>query len=65
MEIFEYPKRDSDLVSDAESRGIRILTRFPGHHIPEIFIKVSNCVGISKFKIVEFAVFQQSDLISC
>ena len=45
MEIFRSPNRFSKSVRDAESHGIKILTRFPGNPILEILIKICNCVG--------------------
>ena len=43
--IFNSPNRFSDSVRDAESHGIKILTRFPGNPILEILMKFYNCVG--------------------
>ena len=45
MDIFSNPNRDSDSVSDADSRDINILVGFPGNLILEISIKIRNCVG--------------------
>ena len=35
---------------DAESHGIKILTRFPGNPILEILIKICNCVGYTNMR---------------
>ena len=45
VEIFSSPNSVSDSVSDADSRDINILVRFPGNPILEISIKIRNCVG--------------------
>ena len=50
MEIFWYSNTDSDSVSDAESHDIKILTRFPGNLILEIFIENLNCVGCTNMR---------------
>ena len=44
-DIFSSPNRVSDSVSDADSRDIKILVRFPGNPILEISIKIRNCVA--------------------
>ena len=50
MEIFFSPNRFSESVRDAESHGIKILTRFPGNPILEILIKICNCVGYTNMR---------------
>ena len=50
MEIFRSPNRFSKSVRDAESHGIKILTRFPGNPILEILIKICNCVGYTNMR---------------
>ena len=50
MEIFRSPNRFSQSVRDAESQGIKILTRFPGNPILEILIKNRNCVGSTNMR---------------
>ena len=45
MDIFRSQNRSLDSVSDADSRDIKILVRFPGNPILEISIKIRNCVG--------------------
>ena len=50
LEIFRSPNRFSESVRDAESHGIKILTRFPGNPILGIFIKICNCVGYTNMR---------------
>ena len=50
MEIFRSPNRFSESVRDAESHGIKILTRFTGNPILGILIKICNCVGYTNMR---------------
>ena len=50
MDIFRSPNRECDSVSDAESNGIKILTRFLGNPTLEILIKFHNCVGSTNMR---------------
>ena len=50
VDIFRIPNSLFDSVSDAESRDIKSLTRFPGNRILEILIKKYYCVGSTKMR---------------